>query len=122
MEVLKNYYSVVQEIKALELRKKSLRAKIITHMENEDINNMSNESFVAKQSERVRIEYDTEQIEHILLSQGFKPDVFMKNIIDLEKVGNLVAEGVLDESLLLEASSLKKYTTLTVRELNDEWN
>lgn len=119
MEVLKRYHAVVQEIKALEQLKKELRSQILSQMDDQGVSNVESGDFVAKQSERVRVEYDKEQIEHILLSEGFKADQFTKQEVDLEKVGNLVANGLLNESLLLSASSLKKYSTLTVKGLDN---
>lgn len=119
MEVLKRYHAVVQEIKGLEQLKKELRSQILLQMDEQGVYNVESGDFVAKHSERVRVEYDKEQIEHILLSEGFKADQFTKQEVDLEKVGSLVANGLLDESLLLSASSLKKYSTLTVKGLDN---
>ncbi len=119
MEVLKKYHAVVQEIKGLEQLKKELRSQILSQMDDRGVSSVESGEFVAKQSERVRVEYDKEQIEHILLSEGFKADQFTKQEVDLEKVGSLVANGLLDESLLLSASSLKKYSTLTVKGLDN---
>ena len=63
--------------------KKELRSQIMSQMDDRGVSSVESGDFVAKQSERVRVEYDKEQIEHILLMSTMKQCFEVYSVSDL---------------------------------------
>lgn len=115
-ELVIDYHKTAQEIKHLEGLKKDLKARIDLALSAEDTNKFQDGQYSAVMSSSQRVKYDLEGIEHLLLHKGIPTTKFLASKVDLKKVEDLIAEGLVDPMEIAEHAEVKTIKTLTVKE------
>ena len=114
-ELIIEYYKTNEEIKNLESSKKDLKARIDLALAAEDTNKFQDGQYSAVMSSSQRVKYNLEGIEHLLLHKGIPTTKFLASKVDLKKVEDLVAEGLVDPLEIAEYAEIKTIKTLTVK-------
>lgn len=114
-ELIIEYHKTNEEIKSLESSKKDLKARIDLALAAEDTNKFQDGQYSAVMSSSQRVKYNLEGIEHLLLHKGIPTTKFLASKVDLKKVEDLVAEGLVDPLEIAEYAEIKTIKTLTVK-------
>jgi|13_taG_2_1085334.scaffolds.fasta_scaffold00125_29 cell division septum initiation protein DivIVA len=115
-ELIHDYHTVQSEIKDLEQKKKDLKVRIDLALSSEDTNRYEDSQYSAVLSQHQRVKYDLEGIEYLLLHKGIPTTRFLQSKVDLKKLEELIADGLVEPTELLDYSEVKTIKTLTVKE------
>ncbi len=116
-ELIYEYHAVQAQMRELEKRKKSLKARIDLALSAEDTNKYEDSQYSAVISQHQRVKYDLEGIEHLLLHKGIPCDRFLESKVDLKKVEVLIADGLLNADEIIDYAQVNTIKTLTVKEV-----
>ena len=109
------YHQINLNIKELEARKKALKVQIDLKLSSMGENKYEDTQYSAVMSESQRVKYDLEALEAMLCNKGINLSQVQKSSISLEKVEELVAQGVIDPMDVAQCAEVKTIKTLTVK-------
>lgn len=113
------YHQINQQIKELEARKKSLKADIDLKLSSMGESRYEDSQYSAVMSESQRVKYDLEALGQLLESRGLDLALVEKRTVDLTRVENLVANGLIDPLDVASCAEVRTVKTLTVKKSED---